>query len=157
MRRLSVKHGGHTRTVDVRIPAGVTDGSRVRVAGEGEQGGGGTRAGNLYLRVRLRPDARFERHGRDLHTVVTVPLTVAVLGGEAEVPAPGERSLRLRIPPTTQNGQVFRLRGHGMPSVGRSAERGDIYATVSVALPRHLTNEQRQHFEALARLEGTKV
>jgi len=157
MRRLAVKHGGHTRTVDVRIPAGVTDGSRVRVAGEGEQGVSAGRAGDLYLRIRLRPDARFERRGRDLHTVVTVPLTVAVLGGEAEVPAPGDRSLRLRIPPTTQNGQVFRLKGHGMPAVGRTAERGDIYATVSVALPRQLTTEQRQHFEALARLEGLKV
>ena len=154
MRRLAVKHGGHTRTVDVRIPAGVGDGSRVRISGEGEAGSGGARAGDLYLRVRLRPDPRFERRGRDLHTAITVPLTVAVLGGEAEVPVPGEPPLRLRIPPTTQNGQVFRLRGHGMPAVGKPAERGDLYATVNVKLPRQLTDEQRRHFEALARLDG---
>ena len=153
MRRLSVKHGGHTRTVDVRIPAGVGDGSRVRISGEGEQGAGGARAGDLYLRVRLRPDPRFERKGRDLHTAIAVPLTVAVLGGEAEVPVPGDPPLRLRIPPMTQNGQVFRLRGHGMPAVGKSSERGDLYATVNVTLPRQLSEEQRHHFEALARLE----
>ena len=153
MRRLSVKHGGHTRTVDVRIPAGVADGSRVRISGEGEQGAGGARAGDLYLRVRLRPDPRFERKGRDLHTAIAVPLTAAVLGGEAEVPVPGDPPLRLRIPPMTQNGQVFRLRGHGMPSVGKSGDRGDLYATVTVTLPRQLTEEQRQHFEALARLD----
>lgn len=153
MRRLSVKHGGHTRTVDVRIPAGVSEGSRVRISGEGEPGTGGARPGDLYLRVRLRPDPRFERRGRDLHTSIAVPLTVAVLGGEAQVPVPGEPPLRLRIPPTTQNGQVFRLRGHGMPAVGKPAERGDLYATVNVTLPRQLTDEQRRHFEALARLD----
>jgi len=153
MRRLSVKHGGHTRTVDVRIPAGVGDGSRVRISGEGEQGAGGARAGDLYLRIRLRPDPRFERKGRDLHTSIGVPLTAAVLGGEAEVPVPGDPPVRLRIPPTTQNGQVFRLRGHGVPAVGKPGERGDLYVTVNVTLPRHLSDEQRQHFEALARLE----
>ena len=78
-----------------------------------------------------------------------------MLGGEAEVPALGDRPLRLKIPPTTQNGQVFRLKGHGMPAVGKPAERGDLYATVTVTLPRQLTREQRQHFEALARLERT--
>ncbi|HEY3381536.1 MAG TPA: DnaJ C-terminal domain-containing protein [Vicinamibacterales bacterium] len=152
-RRLSIKQEGHTRTVDVRIPAGVNDGSRVRVPGEGEHGAAGARAGDLYLRIRLRPDARFERRGRDLHTQVTVPVTTAVLGGEADVPAVGERALRLKIPATTQNGQVFRLKGHGMPSVGKPGDRGDLYATVNVVLPRSLSQEQREHYEALAKLE----
>ena len=151
-KRLQIKQEGHTRTVDVRIPVGVTDGSRVRVAGEGEQAGGGT-AGDLYLRIRLRPDSRFERRGRDLQTQVNVPVTTAVLGGEAEVPTVGERPLRLRIPPTTQNGQVFRLKGHGMPAVGKPTERGDLYATVNVVLPRQLSAEQRRHYEELARLD----
>jgi DnaJ-class molecular chaperone len=152
-RRLQIKQGGHTRTVEVRIPVGVTEGSRVRVAGEGEQAGGG-RAGDLYLRVRLRPDARFERKGRDLHTQVSVPVTTAVLGGEAEVPTVADRPLRLKIPPATQNGQVFRLKGHGMPAVGKPNDRGDLYAAVTVSLPRHLTEEQRRHYEALAKLES---
>jgi len=153
MRRLAVKHEGHTRTVDVRIPAGVCDGSRVRVAGEGEPGAAGGRSGDLYLRVRLTPDPRFERKGRDLYTVVAVPVTTAVLGGEAEVPTVGERPVRLKIPPTTQNGQVFRLKGHGMPAVGKPAERGDLYATVTVTLPKQLTPDQRTHYEELAKLQ----
>jgi curved DNA-binding protein len=153
MRRLSIKQEGHTRTVDVRIPAGVSDGARVRVPGEGEHGASGGRAGDLYLRVRLRADARFERRGLDLHTQVSIPLTTAVLGGEAEVPTVGDRPLRLKVPPTTQNGQVFRLKGHGMPAVGKPGERGDLYATVSVTLPRQLTPEQRRHYEELAKLE----
>ncbi len=156
MRRLSVKQEGHTRTVDVRIPAGVSDGSRVRVPGEGEHGAAGDRPGDLYLRIRLRADSRFERRGRDLHTQVAIPVTTAVLGGEAEVPAVGERPLRLKVPPTTQNGQVFRLKGHGMPVVGKPAERGDLYATVNVTLPRQLTPEQRRHYEELARLHSAE-
>jgi DnaJ-class molecular chaperone len=152
-RRLAIKQEGHTRTVDVRIPAGVSDGSRVRVPGEGEHAAGGAPPGDLYLRVRLRPDPLFERRGRDLHTRVSIPVTTAVLGGEAEVPAVGEGPLRLKIPPTTQNGQVFRLKGHGMPAVGKPDDRGDLYAMVAVTVPRHLTSEQRRHYEELARLE----
>jgi DnaJ-class molecular chaperone len=154
MRRLAVKHEGHTRTVDVRIPAGVGDGSRVRVPGEGEPGVAGGRAGDLYLRVRLGPDPRFERRGRDLYTEVGVPVTTAVLGGEADVQTVGDRPVRLKIPPMTQNGQVFRLKGHGMPVVGKPAECGDLYATVSVTLPRQLTPEQRRHYEELAKMDS---
>jgi DnaJ-class molecular chaperone len=143
--------------VDVRIPPGVSDGSRVRVGGEGEHGTGGAQSGDLYLRISLAPHPRFERKGRDLHTHVAVPLTTAVLGGEAEVQTLANKPLRLKIPPATQNGQVFRLKGHGMPAVGKPDEHGDLYAMVDVELPRSLTPEQRTHFEALQRLEtGTK-
>jgi DnaJ-class molecular chaperone len=152
-RRFAVKQEGHTRSVDVRIPAGVDDGSRVRVAGEGEHGTVGGAAGDLYLRVRLAPHPRFERRGRDLYVRVPVPVTTAVLGGEAEAPSIEGKHLRLKVPPTTQNGQVLRLKGHGMPAVGRPAERGDLYATVDVRLPRSLTPEQAQLYEALKRLE----
>jgi DnaJ-class molecular chaperone len=156
-RQLSIKTDGHARTVPVRIPPGVADGSRVRVSGEGEHGTGGAQSGDLYLRIRLAPHPRFERKGRDLHTRVSVPLTTAVLGGEVDVTTLGGRSLRLRIPPLTQNGQVFRLKGHGMPAIGKSDEVGDLYATVDIELPRELTPEQRAHFEALRKLEtGTK-
>jgi curved DNA-binding protein len=154
--RLTLKHDGHSRTVDVRIPAGVTDGSRVRVSGEGEHGSGGAKSGDLYLRIRLAPHPQFERKGRDLYVRVPVPLTTAVLGGEAEVQTLSGKSLRLRIPPTTQNQQVFRLKGHGMPPLGKSGksgEHGDLYATVDVQLPKELTPEQRKHFEELKKLE----
>jgi curved DNA-binding protein len=155
-RRLSMQHDGQTRNVDVRIPAGVGEGSRVRVSGEGEQGAGGASAGDLYLRIRMMPDTRFERKGQDLHAKVRVPVTTAVLGGEAEVPNPGGKPIRLRVPSGTQNGQVFRLKGKGMPIVGKPNDFGDLYATVEVELPRQLTPEERGHYEALAKLAGGK-
>ncbi len=151
-RRISIKDGGHARSVDVRIPVGVKEGSRVRAAGEGAAGANGGSAGDLYLRVHLRPHPVFERNGNDLKTKVGVPVTTAVLGGEAQVPTV-TGSVRLKIPEGTQNGQVFRLKGHGMPQVGKPDDRGDLYASVEVQLPRALTKEQRQHYEALQRLE----
>jgi len=152
-RRLALRHDGHVKTVDVRIPAGVREGSRVRVAGEGQIGAAGAASGDLYLRVRLAAHPRFERKGQDLYTRVAVPLTTAVLGGEVDVPTLSGGSLRLKIPSTTQPGQVFRLRGHGMPAIGKPDERGDLYATIEVQLPRELTREERAHYEALANLE----
>jgi curved DNA-binding protein len=149
VQRLAINQDGQHRTVEVRIPAGVTEGSRVRVAGEGGRGSGNAASGDLFLRVRLRPQPGFERKGRDLHTKVRVPVTTAVLGGEVDVPTLGGKSLRLKIPATTQNGQVFRLRGHGLPAVGKPDDRGDLYATVEVQLPQTVTDEERKHWEAL--------
>jgi DnaJ-class molecular chaperone len=151
-RRVSIKEGGHARTVDVRIPVGVKDGSRVRAAGEGAAGANGGSAGDLYLRVQVKPHAVFERNGADLQTKVAVPVTTAVLGGEAQVPTI-TGSVRLKVPEGTQNGQVFRLKGHGMPNVGKPDDRGDLYAAVEVQLPRALTREQREHYEALQKLD----
>jgi len=156
-RRFAIKHEGHTRSVDVRIPAGVNDGSRVRVTGEGEHGAGGASAGDLYLRVHLLPHPRFERRGRDLHVRVQVPVTTAVLGGEAEVPSIDGKHLRLKVPSATQNGQVLRLKGHGMPAVGRQEDRGDLYASVDVRLPRSLTPEQTRLYDALKKLEEDSI
>ena len=155
-RRLSLERDGDSKNVDVRIPAGVGEGSRVRVSGEGEQGAGGATSGDLYLRIHMTPDSRFERKGQDLHTKVRVPVTTAVLGGEAEVANPGGKPIRLRIPAGTQNGQVFRLKGKGMPIVGKPNEFGDLYATVEAELPRQLTPEERAHYEALAKLAAGK-
>jgi curved DNA-binding protein len=153
-RRLAITYDGHARTVDVRIPAGVGEGSRVRVAGEGEPGTGGAQSGDLFLRIRLTPHPIFERKAHDLYTRVPIPLTTAVLGGETAVHTLGGKSLRLKIPPTTQNAQVFRLKGHGMPTVGKANQTGDLYATVDVQLPKTLTDEQRSHFEALQALDA---
>ena len=151
-RRLAIKHDGHARTVDVRIPAGVGDGSRVRISGEGEIGSGGAKSGDLYLRIRLTPHPKFERKGKDLYTKVHLPLTTAVLGGEADVPTLAGKTLRLKVPAVTQNGQTFRLKGHGMPTTNKP-DAGDLYATVEIQLPKTLTAEQRRHFEALAELD----
>ncbi len=150
-RKLALKTGGHARTIEVRIPAGVKDGTRVRAAGEGEGGTSGAASGDLYLRVHVVPHPVFERAGDDLRARVKVPLTTAVLGGEAEAPALDGRR-RLRIAPGTQPGQVFRLRGEGLPAVGRDGARGDLYATVEVTLPHQLTDEEREHYEALKKL-----
>lgn len=149
--RLQMTHGGQSKSVDVRIPAGVSDGSRVRIAGEGEPGTSGAKSGDLYLRIRLATHPRFERKGRDLYARVAVPLTTAILGGEAEVTTLSGKSLRLKVPPTTQNGQVFRLKGHGMPVSNKPDDTGDLYATVDVQLPKTLSAEQRKGFEELAK------
>ena len=155
--RLSLRHDGHARTVDVRIPAGVVDGSRVRISGEGEQGLGGAAAGNLYLRVRLAPHPVFEIKGRDLYTKVLVPVTTAVLGGEALVMTLSGKPARLRIPPLTQSGQVFRLKGYGMPTVGKPEDKADLYARVDLQMPTHLSPQEREHYEALRKLsDGAK-
>ena len=154
-RRLSMQQAdGPTRTVDVRIPAGVDDGSRVRVSGEGEQGSGGGKAGDLYLRIRLVPHPVFERKGRDLYVKVPVPVPTAVLGGQADVQTISGKPARLRIPPLTQNGQVFRLKGYGMPTTGKAEDKGDLYARVEAHLPARLSTEERTHWEALAKLNG---
>jgi len=155
MRRISITDGGHARSIDVRIPAGVKDGSRVRAAGEGEPGSNGGAAGDLFLRVHIRTHPVFERKGDDLYTKVSLPVTTAVLGGEAQVPTISG-SVRLRVPETTQPGQIFRLKGHGMPIVGKADARGDLYATADVQLPRTLTKEQRQAWEQLKKSDGSK-
>jgi DnaJ-class molecular chaperone len=138
-----------SRRLEVKIPPGVTDGSRVRVAGEGPRpsGRGGGARGDLYLVISVRPHERFSRRGDDLHTEVDVPLLDAVLGGEVAVPTLKGKAM-LKIPPLTQNGRVFRLAGLGMPHLGSSA-RGDLYAKVEVILPAELSPEERELFEKL--------
>jgi curved DNA-binding protein len=153
VQRLGISQNGQHRNVEVRIPAGVTDGSRVRVSGEGERGSGSGGSGDLYLRVKLRPHARFERKGRDLFAKVKVPVTTAVLGGEVDVETLAGKSLRLKVPPATQNGQVFRLRTHGLPTTAKDGQPGDLYATVDIVVPQALTAQEREHSAALAALE----
>jgi DnaJ-class molecular chaperone len=156
-RRLSVRGSAAARTVDVRIPAGVQDGARVRVAGEGEQGVQGGPSGDLFLHVRLLPHRHFERRGVDLHTRVEVPVTTAVLGGEVEVPTLAGTPARLKVPPLTQNGRTFRLRGYGMPTSAKADTRGDLYARADVRHPEQVSDEERRHYEALAELARVKA
>jgi DnaJ-class molecular chaperone len=153
MRRISITLGGHARSIDVRIPPGVKDGSRVRAAGEGETGSNGGASGDLFLRVRIKPHPVFERKGDDLYTKVALPVTTAVLGGEAQVPTI-TGSVRLKVPETTQPGQIFRLKGHGMPLVGKPDAKGDLYATADIQLPRSLTKDQRQVWEQISKTES---
>lgn len=143
-----------TRRVEVKIPAGVDEGARIRLKGQGLQGTAGR--GDLYLRVHIVPHANFTRDGTTLRTGVDVPLAMAMLGGEAAVTTPDGRKLMLRIPEGTANGRSFRLRSQGMPHLNQPDKRGDLYAEVNVVLPTHLTGEQKQLFEAFAHSLGYK-
>ncbi|GBD12896.1 Chaperone protein DnaJ [bacterium HR24] len=144
------------KRLEVRIPPGVRDGSRVRVAGEGRPGPMGGPRGDLYLVVSVRPHPRFRREGDDLHTEVEVPVEDAVLGGEVEVPTISGRRIMLRVPPLTQNGRVFRLSGLGMPRLdGRG--HGDMYVTVRVRIPEHISEEERELYRRLRELRRSGV
>lgn len=133
-----------TKRLEARIPAGVPDGGRVRLAGQGGPGFAGGPNGDLYLVVSIRPHERFERAGSDLRTAVDVPLYTALLGGEVEVPSLDGR-LALRIPPETQNGRTFRLRGKGLARPqSQGGGRGDLLARVNVKLPTGLTERERE-------------
>jgi molecular chaperone DnaJ len=135
----------NVKRIEVKIPAGVATGSRVRIAGKGQPGPGGS--GDLYLKISVRPHPTLERHGDDLQVSVPVPLTVAVLGGEVQVPTP-KGKLALKIPAETQNGRVFRLTGQGMPHLGKTT-RGDLLARVNVVLPTKLTEKEKELFRQL--------
>jgi molecular chaperone DnaJ len=134
------------KRLEVKIPPGVRDGSKVRIAGQGSQGYGGAK-GDLLLVVKVLPHQIFERKGDDLHVEVSVPLTTAMLGGEVGIPTL-KGNVALKVPPETQNGKVFRLSGQGMPHLNDSS-RGDIFAKVKVVLPTKLTQQEKQLFEQL--------
>ncbi len=138
------------KRLEVKIPAGVQTGSRVRIAGKGQPGYGGGPPGDLYLRITVAPHPSLEREGDNLTTTVQVPLSVAILGGEVQVPAPGGK-LALKIPPETQNGRAFRLAGRGMPRLGSSA-KGDLLVKVNVVLPTKLSEKEKELFKKLAEI-----
>lgn len=154
-RLLSVERNGQPHRVEVRIPAGIKEGSRVKVRGEGEPGGGEFPAGDLYLVVRLLPHHRFERRGQDLYTRVAVPVTTAVLGGEVTVPTLSGSAIKLRVPELTPAGRTFRLRGHGMPDTKSPESRGDLFVAVDIQIPAELSPEAKEHYRALEKLAGS--
>ncbi len=140
-----------TERLEVKVPAGVKTGSRVRLAGKGGHGASGGARGDLYLLVKVKPHRIFERNGDDLSVAVPVPLTVAMLGGEISVPSIKGGRLALRIPPQTQNGRTFRLTGQGMTILGK-AVRGNLIAKVNVVLPGKLSAEEKELFNKLGKL-----
>ena len=138
---------GNTRRLSVKIPAGVRDGQRIRLAGQGAPGGGGGPSGDLFLRVRVRPHPVFQRDGDDLRMELPVALHEALLGAEVTVPTLKGR-VSLRIPPETQNGRVIRLAGQGMPRT--TGGYGDLFVTVKVVLPTKLSEKERELVTELA-------
>jgi len=141
------------KRLEVKIPAGVRDGSRIRIAREGGPGHAGGNKGDLYLVAKVLPHKLFERKGDDLYTEVSVPLATAILGGEVGLPTLNG-NLSLKIPPETQNGRVFRMAGKGMPQLGNN-KYGNMFAKVKVVLPTNLTEEEKKLFERLRSLRPT--
>jgi curved DNA-binding protein len=139
------------RSIQAKIPKGIKDGGKVRLSGQGQKGVGGGKSGDLYLRVHVKPDPRFERDGDDLRVKVPVDLYTAVLGGKVEV-ATIDKTVKLTIPPETSNGRTFRLAGLGMPKLRQPDKRGDLLATVDIQLPKNLSKEEKQLFEKLREL-----
>jgi molecular chaperone DnaJ len=134
------------RTLSVNVPAGVEDGTRIRLAGEGEAGLRGSPAGDLYVDISIRQHPLFQRDGANIFVRVPLRMTQAAMGGAVEVPSVDGGRARVTIPAGTQAGDQFRLRGKGF-SVLRSAARGDMYVQVSVETPQNLTKKQRELLE----------
>jgi curved DNA-binding protein len=136
------------RKLKVNIPAGATDGTKVRLAGEGNPGLGGGITGDLILVVEVEPDEHFKREGDDLTVEVKLNMFTALLGGEVEVPTM-ERPLKLKVPPGTQSGKHFRLSNKGMPKLKEKGAFGDLFARMIIVIPEHLTPEQKHLVEQL--------
>ena len=145
-----VCHGAGTvereRSLNVQVPVGVEDGTRIRLAGEGEAGGAGIPPGDLYVHVGVRPHDIFQRDAANVYCRVPLRMSQAALGAEVEVPVIDGSRTRVKIPAGTQTGEQFRLRSKGF-SVLRSAARGDMYIQVAVETPQHLTKRQRELME----------
>jgi curved DNA-binding protein len=140
---------GDGRDYDVNIPPGVRDGQRIRLAGEGGPGSSGGPAGDLFLRVRIRPHPRFRLQGRDIYLDLPVTPWEGVLGATVEVPTlDGGR--RVKVPPGSSSGRKLRLRGEGFP--GPRGGHGDLYAVIKIEVPKHPTTEERELFERLAQV-----
>jgi molecular chaperone DnaJ len=148
------------RTLQVRIPPGVDDGARIRLAGEGDAGAHSGPRGDLYIFLSVRPHDLFERDGLDLHCTVPVPMCTAALGGEIEAPCLKETSaceckVMVKVPEGAQTGRTVRLKGKGMPSL-RSRERGDLVVELYVETPTKLTARQKELMQELAASCGAK-
>jgi molecular chaperone DnaJ len=138
------------KTLNVAIPGGVEDGTRIRLAGEGEAGLRGGPSGDLYIFLSVAPHPLFQRDGANVLCRVPIPLTTAALGGTIEVPTIDGQRAKVAIPSGTSSGQQFRLKGKGM-SVLRSAARGDMFVQAFVETPQNLTARQKELLEEFAR------
>jgi molecular chaperone DnaJ len=138
--------------VSFDVPAGVLEGMDLRVGGQGNDGVAGGPAGDLIVGIEVEPSAAFVRQGEDLHGVLDVSITQATLGGDVEV-EPLDGPERLRIEPGTESGTVLRLKGKGVPHLGRRG-RGDLFVTLHIITPQDLSKEERSLLERLAELRG---
>ena len=145
------------KTLSVKIPAGVDEGDRVRLSGEGEPGVNGGPSGDLYVQVHIKPHSMFQRDHDDLHCEMPISITAAALGGEITIPTL-DGTAKIRVPAETQTGKTFRLKGKGIKGV-RSREAGDLFCHVVVETPVQLTNRQRdllREFEAISNQDSAR-
>ena len=143
------------KNLKVKIPAGVYDGAQVRVGGEGEAGLNGGTSGDLFIVVRIKEHAIFERDGADLHCEMPITFPQATLGAEVDAPTL-DGKVKIRIPAGTESGRVFRLRGHGVKDV-RVRQAGDLFVRVQIAVPKKLTDNQKELLQAFAKETGDEV
>jgi curved DNA-binding protein len=144
--RLLSFEGG--RRIEAKIPPGVKTGSKVRLAGQGTSGGRG--AGDLFLKIKVRPHTKFDRHGDDLRIDQPVDFFTALLGGEVNVKTI-DKEVKLTIPPESDSGKVLRLRGLGMPLLSHPEKRGALYVNLLIQVPKNLTDKQKKQFKELSR------
>jgi molecular chaperone DnaJ len=149
-------HRNVSRELQVRIPAGIEDGTTLRVSGEGEPGDGGARRGDLYVGICIKPHPVFERDGAHLLVEVPIDYPIAALGGPVEVPTL-DGTQPLDVPRGTQSGTVLRLRGQGLPSPDGGEGRGDLLVRVVIETPAKLTKRQEELLRELAEIENTHV
>ncbi len=138
------------RTIDVKIPAGVQDGARLRLAGQGEAGMFGAESGDFYIDIHVKPDDEFERVGNDLISRMDVPFTTLALGGEIDVTTIDDKELSVKVPAGTQIGARLRVKGHGMPDARRSGTFGDLYIEIAMTVPTKLSEKQKKALQEFA-------
>ena len=151
-------HGGHRQVtvtgqqMKIKIPKGINDGKKLKLKGKGAQAIQGGARGDLYIKIHVQPDPRFERKGDDLYTEHFVPVHLPVVGGETHVPT-FDGKLKLKIPAGTQNGKRFRLKGMGMPDFNNPSSKGDLYVRIMVQLPENPSEEEKERFTQLSEAE----
>ncbi len=148
-RSISLQKERNTRTVNIKIPPGIKDGGKIRLAGEGGPGRGGGPSGDLYLVVNISKHPFFTRKGDDLYCEVPVNIKEALYGAKIDIPT-FEGKVLAKLPPKTQSGKTLRLKGKGMPRL-KGAGKGDLYAKVKIMLPEKLTQEQKKYLDSFAR------
>lgn len=148
-RTISVKRGDRVEKLSVRIPAGVDNGSKVRISGKGQPGFGGGHSGDLYLRIRVTPHPSFWREDADVYTEIPITIFDAVLGASIEVPTLSGTA-KMKVPPATSSGQKFRLGSKGAPILGKKGKRGDQYVIVKIVPPKHPTSDAIRAYEDMA-------
>jgi len=147
-----------TRKIKVTIPAGIENGKRISISGQGDGGVNGGPAGDVYVYINVLPHEYFERHGYDIYCVIPISMTQAALGAEILVSTlEDNKKIRVKVPPGTQNGKVLRLKNEGVPFLHNSSRRGDLYIKIQVQVPTKISNRERSILQELAEVTGENI